>query len=132
MHDTDTISLVFLIIAVIILSASIIGYPLWMVIHHILCKKLDSILFREPYFQKSEPVNYLCWPLSCIRSLNYIGLLAAPRISKRSRFRGFDEPLPVGCALEVACKVQFSLMLVLAVMFFGFFGFGGAVILFDL
>jgi len=46
-----------------------IYFSLWAVLHKLLPPKLDPILFREPWFQKSELVNYQFFPLSLIRSL---------------------------------------------------------------
>lgn len=127
--NAETAFIAFVVIAIFGLAVAIAAYSLWAVLHNILCKKLDPILFKEPYFQKSELVNYLCWPLSSLRSMNYITLIAAPSIAKRKRFSGFDGSLPVGRKLRAMCKVQFLLMLTLVLFFFVFFGYMTVVII---
>lgn len=130
--NTDTHISIFFIITVVGLVIVFTVYPLWIALHNVLCKRLDPILFREPYFQKAELVNYLCWPLSYLRSFNYVFLIASPTFAKRKRFRGFDGEIPVRGMLVVLCKLHFSLMILLSAFFFIFFGYGGAIIYFDL
>src|SRR5690606_22456251 len=101
--------------------------PLWFTLHRILSERLDPILLREPYFQKSEQLNCLVWPLSYWKSGIYFTLVAAPNISRRKRFKGLDETLPVGATLTIACKVQFWLMVsggVLGVVWFCYLVWG--------
>lgn len=119
--ELDVIILLVLLGTAFFLGITV--YPLWFVLHKILSKRLDSILFKEPYFKRSELSNYLVFPLSSLKSLAYIYLIAIPAWAKKKRFKGFSDPLPVSTPIIVACKIQFSLMLfglVFAVVFFSF------------
>lgn len=100
-------------------------YPSWVVLHKILSRRLDPILFREPFFKKSELANYRVFPLSALKSLSYIYLIAKPKWAKKKRFAGLkvDGSLPVSGPIRVACKIHFTLMLfggVFAIVFFAF------------
>ncbi len=90
----------------------LVYFPLWAVLHKLLPPKLDPILFREPWFQKSELVNYQFFPLSLIRSLNYSYLIAWPGMAKRRRFRGFDRNLPVSAGVVALCRIHISVAFV--------------------
>lgn len=111
MNYIDTLFWMFSIMLVTVLAVGFMFYPLWIILHHILSKRLDNILFREPYFQQSELKNYLHWPLSYIKSINYIYLIATPSLAKRKRFKGLNEPLPIGKATVFACRFELFLML---------------------
>jgi len=87
---------------------SLIYFPLWAILHKLLPPKLDPVLFKEPWFQKSELVNYQFFPLSLIRSLNYSYLIAWPSMAKRRRFRGVDQDLPVSAIMTTLCKIHIS------------------------
>lgn len=130
MNDINPVFLIFMIICAIGFVVCIIAYFLWIILHKILGPKLDGILFREPYFQKAELINYQVWPLSLVKSINYIYLVAIPGWAKKRRFKGLNEELPVGRALKIACKIQFSAMFIGAIMFFVFFGYMGIAIYF--
>lgn len=131
MVDVDLIGLIFLVILFAGLFVGATAYPLWFILHIRLTRKLDSLLFREPYFKKQELTNYLVWPLSMIRSLNYIYLIALPRWADKKRFKGFNQHLPVSQSEILACRVEAVLVILGALLFLLFFGFGGAVVLFD-
>lgn len=90
--------------AAIVLMAILL--PLWAALHLTLLPKLDSILFRKPFFEERELWNYQIFPLSLFRSLNYIYLIALPRLAKKKRFKSFNEPLPVGWPTVAACKLH--------------------------
>ncbi|MBU3068580.1 hypothetical protein KOI40_02050 [Aestuariicella sp. G3-2] len=62
-----------------IILALIIVVPL----HISLCKRLDPLLFKEPYFQQSELGIYNSWPLSIIRSTSYMLLITWPKLVKK-------------------------------------------------
>jgi len=108
-----------------------IYFSLWAVLHKLLPPKLDPILFREPWFQKSELVNYQFFPLSLIRSLNYSYLIAWPSMAKRRRFRGVDQDLPVSAIMTTLCKIHISVGVIgtlIAIPYFSIyfsFNFGG-------
>ncbi len=130
MSEVDPVFLIAIILCVIGLGLGATIYPLWIVLHNVLGPKLDHILFKEPYFRKSELANYVSWPLSLVKSVNYIYLIAAPGWAKRKRFKELKEPLPISRSLTVFCKIQFCLMLFGAVMFFIFFGYMGIAVYF--
>lgn len=131
MTNVDPVGLIFLVILFAGLLVGATAYPLWFVLHKRLTRKLDSVLFREPYFNKQELTNYLVWPLSMIRSLNYIYLIALPQWAKKKRFKGFNQHLPVSQSEVLACRAETVLVILGALLFVLFFGFGGVVVLFD-
>ena len=87
--------------------------PLWAAIHLTLLPKLDPILFRQPFFQPKELLNYQIFPLSLFRSLNYIYLIVCPKLAKKKRFKNFDEPLPIGRIMTMACRIHALLYLLI-------------------
>lgn len=127
--DANTAFNVFLGIVAAALLIGAIFYPLWAILHKILPKKLDKILFRKPYFKEAELYNYQFFPLSLVKSINYIYLIAFPRWAKRKRFKGLDTSLPVGTTVRILCKIQFSVGLIGLVMFFVFFAYLGIALL---
>jgi hypothetical protein len=131
MASIDPIGLIFLAILLAGLFVGAVAYPLWFILHKRLTRKLDSILFREPYFNKQELTNYLVWPLVMVRSLNYIYLIALPQWAKKKRFKGFNQHLPVSRVETLACRVEAALVILGVLLFVLFFGFGSAVMLFD-
>lgn len=104
-------------------AAMAIVFPLWAILHRVL-SELDGILLREPFFKKSEQLNCQVWPLGYLKTINYIGLIAAPRYAKRVRFKGFDKQLPVSKATVLACKVQFWLMVFCGILGIVYFAYG--------
>lgn len=131
MTNVDPVGLIFLGILMAGLGVGATAYPLWFILHKKLTPKLDPMLFREPYFKPQELTNYLVWPLSMIRSLNYIYLIGFPQWAKRKRFKGFSESLPVSHGETLTCRVEVALVVLGALLCVAFFGFGGAVVLFD-
>jgi len=79
----------------------LIYFSLWAILHKLLPPKLDPILFKEPWFQKSELVNYQFFPLSLIRSLNYSYLITWPSMAKRRRFKGVNLNLPISTGVTI-------------------------------
>lgn len=76
---------------------------------------------REPWFQKAELTYYRFFPLSLLRSMNYIYLIGWPRMAKKKRFKGFESAIPVGKTVVVLCRAQ---------VFMAFFGLGLAIVYF--
>jgi len=85
MFDRSTLALI-VIVGLVVLFVAV--YTLWHILHFILCKKYDDLLFKQPIFNPSELGIYSVWPFSLTRSMGYILLLAAPNffITKR-RFK---------------------------------------------
>ncbi|MCH8497406.1 MAG: hypothetical protein LAT63_02925 [Marinobacter sp.] len=107
--------LFFGIMGVAIMLMAIL-FPLWTALHLTLLPKLDAILFRQPFFQERELWNYQIFPLSLLRSLNYIYLVAFPRLAKKKRFKGFDESLPISWPTIAACKLHAVLCALILLM----------------
>ncbi len=78
----------------------------------ILSRRLDPILFREPWFSSAEMVMYSSWPLSLFKVSQYMLLFTFPNASKRKRFIGLKQSLPVGKSIRIASKV-YSYMTIL-------------------
>jgi len=78
---------------------------LWHILHLILCKKYDKILFREPYFRLTELTVYHSWPLSLLRSMGYILLLGVPTLAKKRRFKGITLDTSKDFFIVLTCKI---------------------------
>lgn len=82
------------------------------VMHNILHPRLDPILFREPWFNSAQLDMFSAWPLSLIKSMSYIFLIAYPSFFlNRKRFNGLETVPPVQPSIKTACKVYFILHL---------------------
>ena len=114
MIDSGTLfSIVFF--GLLILTAFYI--VLWHILHFILCKKYDDILFREPIFNRMELAIYNSWPLSLVRSMGYVLLLAAPNFySAKRRFKGVTIDRSNIFLLTLFCRI-FLIVLALIVLF---------------
>lgn len=76
-----------------IVLALIILIPL----HVSLSKRFDLLLFKEPYFKEPELGIYDSWPLSFIKSTNYILLIAWPKLVQKrfSKLESDIHPYPL-------------------------------------
>ncbi|GGY81503.1 hypothetical protein [Marinobacter zhanjiangensis] len=128
--EPNFLALVFVVCSVLVLGA--LYLPIWAILHQYLTPRLDGQLFRRPFFQSSELHNYQTFPLSLLRSLNYILLVGWPSIAKRRRFRGFTGKLAVSRWAVVLCRIQILLALVALVLAVAFFGWGGFMAVFVL
>lgn len=103
-----------------------VAFPLWFVLHRLL-EPLDAVLLREPFFPKWDQPNWQVWPVSYIKTFNYICLIAVPSIAMRKRFKGLDEVPEVGKVTSVLAKTHFftvclgSMMALVHFVYFGFF-----------
>jgi len=80
------------------------------IMHNILYPRLDPILFREPWFNSAQLDMFSTWPLSLIKSMNYMFLIAYPGFFlNRKRFNGLKTVPPVQPSIKAACKVYFIL-----------------------
>jgi len=145
MEELDNIAILgaVLFVSTFVLAIVILIYLL--VMHKILCRLLDPILFREPWFNATQLAMFDSWPLSFIKSMQYMFLIGFPaltlkfssftnknRFTKRLsyRFKGMrltDVP-DVQPAIKVACKVYTILHLLLSivgVLFFLYLGWFG-------
>lgn len=115
----DTIFTVFLYLIATGFTVALIFYPLWAVLHRILCRQLDPMLFRKPFFQETELESYQAFPLSLLKSINYIYLIAYPTLARRKRFRDLDRELPISKPLKALCKLHFSIGVLGLLVFIG-------------
>lgn len=85
---------------------------LWHILHFILCRKYDEILFKEPTFNQAELAIYNSWPLSLVRSMAYILLIASPDffITKR-RFKEVSIERSNISLQVLSCKIFLSSLL---------------------
>lgn len=127
--EHDPVFLGFMLIIAVVFAILALLFPLWFALHRLLAP-LDRVLLREPYFQKSEQINCLVWPLSYLKTLIYICLIAAPNISKRKRFKDLDEIPQVGRFTTILAKIHFILACSAAGMFFVYVGYMGFFIYF--
>ena len=125
----------FIAMVTIISCTLIVGtvyVPVWAIHHHYLPSRLDGRLFKQPFFQPSELNNYRFFPLSLLRSLNYIFLIGWPSLARRRRFRGLSEEIKVSRWATVLCRVQVGLIILGLALALAFFGWGGFMTLFVL
>lgn len=110
MEDIHPYMLIWMIGGLLILVIGAIYYPLLYILHRLLSSRLDPILFKDPYFNRAEQINYRFFPLYLVKAINYIYLVAWPTMAKKRRFKGLETPLPISKALRATCIFQFSLM----------------------
>jgi len=121
---------------------------LLIVMHGFLCRLLDPILFREPWFNSTQLVMFDSWPLSYIKSMNYMFLIGFPNMTLRvsrftnenwltkrfsSRFKGMhlkDVPI-VHSYVKTVCKVYTVVHLLTAIVGVSMFLFIAVVYAFD-
>jgi len=93
----------------IFLSLASILLVCLIIMHNILYRKLDSILFRDPFFSSAELALYSAWPLSLVKSAQYMFLITYPNFLKRKRFKGLEQELPIGLRIRIASKLYMYL-----------------------
>ena len=106
MINSDNIFLVLFFGSVVLAFTTVV---LWHILHLVLCKKYDKILFREPYFRLTELTVYRSWPLSLFRSMGYILLLGIPTLAKKRRFKGVSIDTTNETFLIITCKIFLTL-----------------------
>lgn len=116
--------------AISIMGATIIliavAFPLWFVMHRLLAH-LDDVLLREPFFPKWDQPNWQVWPVSYLKTFNYVCLIAVPDIAMRKRFKGLEGMPEVGKVTRLLAKSHFVAMCLTGMMgciqllYFGFF-----------
>ena len=89
---------------------------LWHVLHFILCRKYDDLLFKEPYFRITELAVYNAWPLSLFRSMGYALLLGVPSLATKRRFKNVVLDRSNDYFLVLFCKF-FLLICLLNILF---------------
>ncbi|WP_111641128.1 hypothetical protein [Marinimicrobium alkaliphilum] len=132
MEVADSLFVVMLTLSAMIFSVVPFAFILWYALHLVLSPRLDPLLFKDPYFTRSEQVSYQCFPLSFLKSGNYVYLLVAPSLAKKRRFKGLSEPVPVGRVMRIVCVVQLSLMCLgslVGILWFLLMGYAAFVVL---
>lgn len=121
--DPKFMAFLFIMLSAAVLCA--VYYPLWGILHKVLPRRLDAQLFRKPFFNDAELINYRVFPLSLVKSLNYSYLIAIPGMAKRKRFKKLDEKIRVNPVIRIACIIHIWSALLGTVTFFAIFGYGG-------
>lgn len=132
MSELEPSFLLFIALSACILVLGVLYFPLWAALHKYLTPRLDDKLFREPWFQKAELTNYRFFPLSLLRSLNYIYLIGWPRMAKKKRFKGFESAIPVGKTVVMLCRAQVFMAFFGLCLAIAYFGYGGIMAVFVL
>lgn len=101
----------FLLLATVVVG--IFFYGIWAYLHKTMAKNLDGEFFREPHFQPKELVNYQFFPLSLIKSMNYILLVAIPKLAINRRFKTLTGPPDVPRSTRLLCKVDVALLILI-------------------
>lgn len=91
----------------------VLSVAVGLVLHNALASRLDSILFKEPYFHQKELRTYVVWPLTWLKTMAYILLVTCPKLAKWKRFKGFNEALPLAWFLVVLCYIELMLLVLL-------------------
>jgi len=76
------------------------------VMHNKLYPWLDPILFKEPWFNSAQLEMFSAWPLSFIKTVIYMFLIAYPDfIRKKKRFKNLKQMPPIDPNIKLACKI---------------------------
>ncbi len=94
------------------------------VMHFILTRKFDSLLFKEPYFRKNELFVYTIWPFSLIRTIGYMLFLVFPDYVKRKRFKDVELNLDRGSALVFFSQLFLFVVVVESLLVLAMIGWG--------
>jgi len=82
------------------------------VMNIILSKRLDPILFKEPWFNPQQLTMFDAWPLSFIKTVIFMFLIAYPDyIRKKKRFKDLKVVPEVQPSIKLACKIYTALHL---------------------
>jgi len=107
--------LIFYTAVYLVASGFILGFILvifLIIMHNILYPRLDPILFKEPWFNPAQLEMFSAWPLSLIKTVIYMFLIAYPNlIRKKKRFKNLKEVPPVEPNIKIACKIYTTLHL---------------------
>lgn len=116
---------VFFSLMFVVLGLALTNGVLWIILHNLLYKKMDQILFIEPYFSHFELEAYSSWPLSMIKTMIYLFLITAPEFSRKRRFKGFTQELSVSMPIRLASAICVSLLFLTALCGVLLFLYGG-------
>jgi len=115
-------------------SALVLGLILLIyanVVYIALSRRLDSILFREPWFTSAEMALFSGWPLCLIKVGHYMFLFTFPGRSRRKRFIGLKQSLPVGKPLRIASNVYIYICIIFLLTVVTILIFAGGIYVID-
>lgn len=126
MQEISTVGIIGAVLFVSALVLCIISLIFVSVMHNFLSKRLDPILFREPWFTSAEMALYSSWPLSLIKSVNYMFLITYPNyVKKKKRYKSLKDVPIVQPSLKIACKIYTFIHLLTAITGVSWFLFIG-------
>ncbi|RLA41996.1 MAG: hypothetical protein DRR42_24035 [Gammaproteobacteria bacterium] len=108
------------------LGLSFVFGVLLIILHNILYRKFDRILFIRPYFTQTELALYAAWPIGLLRSIMYMTLILFPDHARKKRFKELSLPISVSRPLKIACAFCMLLLFLTALLGVAFFLYGGA------
>lgn len=103
----------YLIFPILVLTPAVIVVGL--ILHSTLIARLDPVLFKAPYFHEKELKSLMVWPLTMVKTLGYMMLIACPKLAKWKRFKGVGEALPVEKPLIALCYAELVMLVSLIV-----------------
>lgn len=109
-------------------AAIALHLPTFVWLHRRLPQILDDQLFRHPFFNSAEQVNYQVFPLSMVKTICYIQLMAIPGWAKRKRFAGLPSGVTVDHPARILSKLNFWLSVAITVYGVLYFIIGGLII----
>lgn len=110
------------------LVAIALYFPTFALLHYQLPQRLDSKLFRSPFFSRTEQNNYQFFPFSMVKTISYIQLIAAPGWARRKRFKKLFSDVDLDQPVSALCKVNFWLSVAIALYGVLYFALGGLII----
>jgi len=115
-HIIWTITAMGMGILLILLAVLI---PFLIVMHNILYRRLDPILFKEPWFNPQQLVMFNAWPLSFFKTINYLFLLTYPNYARKrnKKFKDLKDIPHVEPSILLASKIY--ILLHISVMIIG-------------
>jgi len=75
------------------------------ILHLMLSRRLDPILFNYQWFSIGEVAMMSLWPFSLFKSSYYAFLITFPNFARRKRFKGLQNNLPIETPLRIASKI---------------------------
>jgi len=142
MEELDAVAIIGAVLFISMLVFVVLLLLFLLIMHNNLCRRLDPILFKKPWFTDTQLVMFDSWPLSFIKSMQYMFLIGYPRMTLKishftnsnrftkrfsSRFNGLnlDDVPDVHPSLKIACKIYtiiHLLVVIIGVLWFLFIG----------
>ena len=132
MQEISTIAIITAVLGISGLVLAFIVLLFLIVMHNILYRRLDPILFREPWFSSAEMAMFSSWPLSLIKASHYMFLIIYPKRSLKKRFIGLKQELPIGNQIRFASRMYLYIHFITAIIGVSWFLFLGWFYFFNL